>query len=161
MSGEAGLGQIFGRGTAAGSHVDLICIVALAQFPVGAADSYGDFFGKGGLAEKPADSLVDFLQGDVATLKFLPQLVRFDKGSIGLGRGGKAVRHPNSLGLQCPDHLSQRGVLTADGRHVFCAEIVEPTDISFWAMSLSPQYASDRCTPVQTDGTESWVVSLL
>jgi hypothetical protein len=94
---------------------------------------FGQFSGYNCLTDQPAAKLeiadivrIEPLQ-DFADA--LVQSTRPQEMAIGLCRGGEAVREADSPRAQLAGHLTQRGVLAANQRHVIDAQFVEPADL--------------------------------
>jgi hypothetical protein len=57
--------------------------------------------------------------------------------AIGLGGDGEPVRDADTIAGQLLEHLTQRGVLPADQRHVLDAQILKETNVSERAHHVS------------------------
>jgi len=83
-----------------------------------------------GLARRQTTALQVGDVGGIEAGKQFPQAGR-DSGvldEIVLGRrgDGEAVRDPNALWRQFPEHLAQRGILAPDQWNIFDADVLEP-----------------------------------
>ena len=128
LAGKAGLRQVFSGGTGAHRHRDSLGLppssVGLPQAPIGPEDGQLEVLrqpgrqhqGPGGPTGRLQGSKIVAIETSQQAPQGLPKLVGVQEGPVGIGRGGKAPRHPYPFGSQLPQQFAQGGVLAPHGR---------------------------------------------
>ncbi len=147
LPGEAGGRQVLRGGGTAYREADLLAVlllqgaVALQNFGgqvIGEAGAVDDFPGPLGLAGQRGDVVgVDVVEFGVQAV---PGTRLVQHVSIGGGGDGEPVRHPDPVLGELPEHLTQRGVLATDQRHVLDPEVLEKADEPPWTHDLAFRY---------------------
>ncbi len=130
LAGERSLGQVFGGGRRAHGNGDLVAIAHAFQ----RLDDRGLELGRQWCFDHPlADlragpgELIDVVHVEPVQRGVDPlvQLLLAHKRTVGIGRGGEAIRHVHAQLRQRAQHLAQRGILAAYAGHVFAAHVAQ------------------------------------
>ena len=143
LAGEARRRQVLGGRRASHSETDLLAVLVLKQ-AVGVHDLGDQVFGKPGAVDDLARTFAFARQrGDVGRVEIVELGMQRVPGagpvqhvSVGLGGDGEPVRDADALLGQLLEHLAERGVLTADERHVVDAKLFEEANVAEPAHNL-------------------------
>jgi hypothetical protein len=135
LAGEAGVGQVLGRGRGADGDRQLLLIRAGGHLGIGLPDVGGDLFWKLTGLEGLADRRSGLLQGDAMFVERFHLLaddalqpVGLHEGAIGVRCGGKTAGDLDPLRGEGRDHLAQRGILAPHLGHVLTPQVFEPDE---------------------------------
>ena len=131
LSGEGGVGQVFGRG--AGTHRDRYALVPSGQFPEALSDLGFELLRERRRLDPAADLRsaaperfdVVRIQSLHARLDARRQAARCEEFAERLGGGGKAAGHPDSNFGELDYHFAQRCVFPSDPLGVSHSEPIE------------------------------------
>ena len=144
LAGEARRRQVLGGCRAAHGETDLLAVLLL-KGAVGIQNLGGQVVGEPGAVDDLSGALgFPRQRGDIGRVEVVEFGMQAVPGArlvqhvaIGRSSDGEPMRDTDALPGQLLEHLAQRGVLTADQRHIFDAEILEKTDVLGCTHNLS------------------------
>ena len=136
LAGEARGRQILGGRRAPHGQADLLAVLVLKR-AVAIQNLAGQVVGEPGAVDDLPDALgLPRQRGDIGRVEVVEFGVQAVPGArlvqhvaIGRSSDGEPMRNPDTLPGQLLKHLAQRGVLTADQRHVVDAEVLKEAHI--------------------------------
>ena len=154
LAGEARRRQVLRSCGAAHGETDLLAVLLL-KGAVGTQNLGGQIVGQPRAVDDLSGAFGFSCQrGDIGGVEVVEFGVQTVPGAglvqhvaIGLGGDGESVRHADALPGQLLEHLAQRGVLSADQRHVVDAEVLKEADVPRCTHDLSSRSVSSSGGP--------------
>ena len=134
LSGEAGIGEIFGCGRAAHGNGCLVESATPVQLRVGGANGRCQFIGEGTPRDGGADALPHLGQRspgvEAGKLRLHEGLegIMGQKVPVGVGGDRESPRHADTRAGEVADHLAKRGGLPTHGWYVGARNVFEPAE---------------------------------